>query len=54
MLSLRVEEASRRLRLTTDSVTTISYELGFSSVSQFYRAFQRVYVMTPMEYRNHV
>ena len=54
LLNLRVEEASRRLRLTTDSVTTISYELGFSSVSQFYRAFQRVYVMTPMEYRNQV
>ncbi|WP_340388033.1 helix-turn-helix domain-containing protein [Paenibacillus sp. FSL E2-0151] len=54
LLNLRVEEASKRLRHTTDSVTTISYELGFSSVSQFYRAFQRVYVMTPMEYRNHV
>ncbi|MCG7378221.1 helix-turn-helix domain-containing protein [Paenibacillus sp. ACRSA] len=54
LLNLRVEEASRRLRLTTDSVTTISYELGFSSVSQLYRAFQRVYVMTPMEYRNQV
>lgn len=54
LLNLRVEEASRRLRLTTDSVTTISYDLGFSSVSQLYRAFQRVYVMTPMQYRNQV
>ncbi|WFR63878.1 AraC family transcriptional regulator [Paenibacillus amylolyticus] len=54
LLNLRVEEASRRLRLTTDSVTKISYDLGFSSVSQLYRAFQRVYVMTPMQYRNQV
>ncbi|WP_440114529.1 helix-turn-helix domain-containing protein [Paenibacillus sp. QZ-Y1] len=54
LLNLRVEEASRRLRLTADSVTTISYGLGFSSVSQFYRAFQRVKGATPMEYRNHM
>ncbi|MFE6074728.1 helix-turn-helix domain-containing protein [Paenibacillus sp. NPDC057886] len=52
VLNLRVEEATRRLRLTTDSVTTISYRLGFSNVSQFYRAFQRVTGVTPMEYRN--
>lgn len=54
LLNLRVEEASRRLRLTADTVTTISYGLGFSSVSQFYRAFQRVKGVTPMEYRNHM
>ncbi|MFC9710733.1 helix-turn-helix domain-containing protein [Paenibacillus sp. NPDC056933] len=52
VLSLRVEEATRRLRHTTDSVTTISFGLGFSNVSQFYRAFQRVKGVTPMEYRN--
>ncbi|MGC5774764.1 helix-turn-helix domain-containing protein [Paenibacillus pabuli] len=52
VLNLRVEEATRRLRHTTDSVTTISLGLGFSNVSQFYRAFQRVTGVTPMEYRN--
>ncbi|UPK43834.1 helix-turn-helix domain-containing protein [Paenibacillus pabuli] len=52
VLNLRVEEATRRLRHTTDSVTTISFGLGFSNVSQFYRAFQRVTGVTPMEYRN--
>ncbi|HBU83797.1 MAG TPA: AraC family transcriptional regulator [Paenibacillus sp.] len=52
VLNLRVEEATRRLRHTTDSVTTISLGLGFSNASQFYRAFQRVTGVTPMEYRN--
>lgn len=52
VLHLRVEEATRRLRLTTDSVTTISFWLGFSNVSQFYRVFQRIKGVTPMEYRN--
>ncbi|PYY29195.1 helix-turn-helix domain-containing protein [Paenibacillus illinoisensis] len=52
VLHLRVEEATRRLRLTTDSVTTISFRLGFSNVSQFYRVFQRIKGVTPMEYRN--
>ncbi|MDN4601366.1 helix-turn-helix domain-containing protein [Paenibacillus sp. F6_3S_P_1C] len=54
VLNLRVEEATRRLRHTTDSVTTISFGLGFANVSQFYRAFQRVTGVTPMEYRNRI
>ncbi|MBU5352982.1 helix-turn-helix domain-containing protein [Paenibacillus silvae] len=52
LLNLRVEEAARRLRYTTESVTAISFALGFSHVSQFYRAFQRVKGVTPMQYRN--
>ncbi|PZT54588.1 helix-turn-helix domain-containing protein [Paenibacillus silvae] len=52
LLNLRVEEAARRLRYTTESVTAISFALGFSHVSQFYRAFQRVKGVTPMQFRN--
>ncbi|MCM3134271.1 helix-turn-helix domain-containing protein [Paenibacillus polysaccharolyticus] len=52
LLNLRVEEAVRCLRNTTESVTEISFALGFSHVSQFYRAFQRVKGVTPMQFRN--
>ncbi|WP_145333723.1 helix-turn-helix domain-containing protein [Paenibacillus xylanexedens] len=52
LLNLRVEEAVRCLRNTTESVTAISFALGFSHVSQFYRAFQRVKGVTPMQFRN--
>ncbi|WP_427179565.1 AraC family transcriptional regulator [Paenibacillus sp. TC-CSREp1] len=52
LLNLRVEEAARRLRYTTESVTAISFALGFSHVSQFYRAFQRLKGVTPMQFRN--
>ncbi|MFB9327981.1 helix-turn-helix domain-containing protein [Paenibacillus aurantiacus] len=52
VLLLRIEEAMRRLERTELSVTDISCSLGFSSPSQFYRAFARSAGMTPEKWRN--
>ncbi|MNO29839.1 Melibiose operon regulatory protein [compost metagenome] len=51
VLRLRIDEAGKRLQRSKESVTEISFKLGFSSVTQFYRAFLRVKGMTPTEYR---
>lgn len=52
VLLLRIEEAKRLLKGTGDSVTQISFGLGFSSVSQFQRAFFKGVGCTPKEFRN--
>ncbi|MBW4084606.1 AraC family transcriptional regulator [Paenibacillus sp. S150] len=51
VLRLRIGEARERLRLSKETVTEISFALGFSSVTQFYRAFLRQTGMTPTDYR---
>ncbi|WP_159882116.1 AraC family transcriptional regulator [Paenibacillus puerhi] len=51
VLRLRIEEARRLLERTALSVTEISCSLGFSSPSQFYRAFARMSGLTPEKYR---
>ncbi|WP_127531298.1 AraC family transcriptional regulator [Paenibacillus kobensis] len=51
VLLLRIMEAKRQLRRTAATVTEISYRLGFSSTSQFYRAFERMVGATPEQYR---
>lgn len=51
VLQLRVEQAKVQLQRTDDTVTGISYRLGFSSTSQFYRTFLRAVGMTPEKYR---
>ncbi|KWX85290.1 hypothetical protein AMQ83_25660 [Paenibacillus riograndensis] len=51
VLRLRINEAGKRLRLSEESVTDISFSLGFSSVTQFYRTFLRLKGMTPTQYR---
>ena len=48
---LRLKEASRRLK-RGDIITTICYDLGFSSPSHFSRRFKCFYGCTPTEYRN--
>ncbi|MFM1652965.1 helix-turn-helix domain-containing protein [Brevibacillus sp. B_LB10_24] len=52
LLSLRIEEAKTRLRRTFETVTEISFHLGFSSTSQFYRAFVKTVGITPEQYRS--
>ncbi|WP_309118142.1 AraC family transcriptional regulator [Paenibacillus sp.] len=52
VLRLRIEEAKRLLERTDLSVTDVSCSLGFSSPSQFYRAFARSVGMTPEKYRS--
>ncbi|UJF34960.1 helix-turn-helix domain-containing protein [Paenibacillus hexagrammi] len=51
LLSLRIQEAMRRLRRTEVSIGGISADLGFSSTSQFHRAFLRATGVTPQQYR---
>jgi len=51
MLSLRMEEAKARLGRTNATVTEISFALGFSSTSQFYRVFLKTVGVTPEQFR---
>jgi AraC family transcriptional regulator len=52
MLRLRIEEAQQLLVRSGETVTEISFRLGFSSTSQFYRAFCKWVGTTPEHYRN--
>ncbi|TBL72720.1 helix-turn-helix domain-containing protein [Paenibacillus thalictri] len=52
VLRLRMEEARRLLRQTNSSITDVSCNLGFSSPSQFYRAFVKAVGSTPEQYRS--
>lgn len=52
VLHLRMEEARRLLKKTAYTVTEISLMLGFSTPSQFYRAFEKTVKLTPEQYRN--
>ncbi|MFS0838480.1 helix-turn-helix domain-containing protein [Paenibacillus sp. 1P03SA] len=51
VLKLRMREARRLLVRTNETVTAISAGLGFSSASQFYRAFLKDTGKTPEQYR---
>ncbi|NBD27969.1 helix-turn-helix domain-containing protein [Paenibacillus glycinis] len=51
MLKLRMEEAMNRLRRSEATVARIGEELGFSSSSQFHRAFLKMTGMTPQAFR---
>jgi len=52
VLQLRIEKAKDLLGNTAATVTEISYSLGFSSASQFYRAFLKSVGMTPETFRS--
>ncbi|SEG47221.1 AraC family transcriptional regulator [Paenibacillus sp. UNC499MF] len=52
VLKLRMREARRLLAGTSETVTAISAGLGFSSASQFYRAFLKDTGKTPERYRH--
>ncbi|MBO7743307.1 helix-turn-helix transcriptional regulator [Paenibacillus sp. MWE-103] len=51
LLKLRMDEAMNRLRRTRETVGRISADLGFSSTSQFHRAFLKSTGMTPQAFR---
>ncbi|RJX40563.1 AraC family transcriptional regulator [Paenibacillus pinisoli] len=51
VLRLRIEEAKRQLRASAHTVTDISFIVGFSSPSQFYRVFMKFTGMTPESFR---
>ncbi|MNI03096.1 Bifunctional transcriptional activator/DNA repair enzyme AdaA [compost metagenome] len=54
ILQLRIHEAKIRLAGTSDNITHISYSLGFSTPSQFFRVFAKVTGTTPESYRKTV
>jgi len=51
VLQLRVEKARDCLLRTEETITSLSYRLGFSSTSQFYRAFLKFAGVTPEQFR---
>lgn len=50
MLQLRMEKAARMLFAQTASINTIAAEVGYSTLSSFYRAFTQYYGCTPRAY----
>jgi AraC family transcriptional regulator len=51
ILFLRIEAAKDMLYSSTLTITQISYDLGFSNPSQFYRIFHQHAGLTPKQYR---
>ncbi|MCM3630815.1 helix-turn-helix domain-containing protein [Paenibacillus glycanilyticus] len=51
LLRLRISEAMNRLRRSDATIGQISVDLGFSSTSQFHRAFLKMTGVTPQVYR---
>ncbi|HEY3298820.1 MAG TPA: AraC family transcriptional regulator, partial [Armatimonadota bacterium] len=51
LIHLRIEEARRLLAETDLNVTEVAYEVGFDSLSTFYRDFRRLTQLTPVAYR---
>ena len=50
----RIQEACTLLRMTEDSVLSISERVGFSSVSSFNRHFMAIMNVTPSDYRRDI
>jgi len=51
LLRVRIEHAARRLKETSDSVTTIALACGFYDHAHFSRTFRRLMKVSPREYR---
>ncbi len=49
--TFRIEEAKKRLRNSNESVSQITYEVGYNSRSSFYSAFKEITGDSPGEYR---
>ncbi|MGG0288796.1 AraC family transcriptional regulator [Peribacillus butanolivorans] len=48
---LRIENAQRLILTTKKTITEISYEVGFSNPSQFYKIFNKLVGIPPKKYR---
>lgn len=51
VIRLRISKACERLEISTDSITNICFEVGFSNVANFNRQFLKIKGMTPRQYR---
>lgn len=51
LIGLRIEEASRLLRSTDQSITQIAFEVGFSDSNYFSRQFRNAHGHSPRDYR---
>lgn len=51
---IRTEYAAGLIRTTDDSITNICLNSGFSSQRTFNRAFNRIYGITPREYKHNI
>lgn len=49
---LRISAACRLLTKTSQTITSIAYEVGFSTLRNFNRVFNSIMLQTPSEYRN--
>ena len=49
--TLRIKEGERLLEVTSKSAESIAYECGFGDYSQFYKAFKKIYNISPVEWR---
>ncbi|WP_347231082.1 AraC family transcriptional regulator [Paenibacillus sp. DMB5] len=49
--TIRVQEAQRRLRESSDSVTRIAEDTGFDSIAHFGRVFKAIAKRSPLQYR---
>ena len=47
----RLQDAAQKLASTSTSISDISFQCGFSSISYFGKAFRKMYNLSPSEYR---
>ena len=48
----RVQEAAKILREETTKILDVAFEVGFSSLAPFNKAFKKTFAVTPSQYRN--
>ena len=48
---VRLEDAKQKLLNPNLRISEIAYEVGFYSLTQFHRSFQRIFGQSPSEYR---
>ncbi|MFP3042675.1 helix-turn-helix domain-containing protein [Treponema primitia] len=49
--TLRIEEAKKKLAATDDTIMDIAYDVGFQSLSAFYKLFRKKMDISPSKYR---
>lgn len=52
LIGFRLNQSKKMLAETSDSITQISYQCGFSSSAYFGKVFKKAFGMTPLAYRS--